>query len=110
MSGIIPKNVLDEIRARTDIVEFIGSHVGLKRAGSSFKGLCPFHKEKTPSFMVNPERQIFRCFGCNESGDIFSFVMKHDGVDFMTAARLLAGGTTSMDTITILEVAVPSST
>ena len=86
----VPKTQLDELRARSDIVEVIGSHLRLQRAGSTFKALCPFHKEKTPSFHVNPSRQIFHCFGCGAGGDVFSFVMKREGVDFMTAVRMLA--------------------
>jgi len=81
---------MDEIRFGNDIVEVIGSYITLKRAGSSFKALCPFHKEKTPSFHVNPQRQIYHCFGCGAGGDVFSFVIEHEGVDFMTAARMLA--------------------
>ncbi|MFO7871393.1 MAG: DNA primase [Kiritimatiellia bacterium] len=90
MAGIIPKKVLEEIRFRSDIVDVIGSYFTLKRAGSSFKALCPFHKEKTPSFHVNPQRQIYHCFGCGAGGDVFAFVMQYEGVDFTTAARILA--------------------
>lgn len=86
----VPREILEEIRARTDIVDLIGAFVSLKRAGASYKGLCPFHKEKTPSFTVNPARQIFHCFGCGAGGDIFKFVMLHDNVDFMDAVRILA--------------------
>ena len=87
---IIPKNQLEELRARSDIVEVIGGYLRLQRAGSAFKALCPFHKEKTPSFHVNPARQIFHCFGCGAGGDVFRFVVQHQGVDFMTAVRILA--------------------
>ena len=90
MSGFIPERVLDEIRFRNDIVEVIGAYVPLKRMGSTYKACCPFHKEKTPSFNVNPNMQIFKCFGCGEGGDVISFMMKHQGVDFVTAARTLA--------------------
>ena len=83
MSRIIPKRVLDEIRDRNDIADVIGSYFNLKRSGSSFKALCPFHKEKTPSFHVNPQRQIFHCFGCGAGGDVFRFVMQYEGVDFV---------------------------
>ncbi len=81
---------LDELRARSDIVEVIGNYIRLQRAGASFKALCPFHKEKTPSFHVNPARQIYHCFGCGAGGDVFRFIMQHQGVDFMTAVRILA--------------------
>lgn len=90
MSQMIPKRVIDDIRVRTDIAELIGSYINLKRAGSTLKALCPFHKEKTPSFTVNSQRQIFHCFGCGVGGDAFSFMMKYEGVDFVGAIRLLA--------------------
>ena len=90
MSKVISKKVLEDIRFANDIVEVIGSYMTLKRAGSAFKACCPFHKEKTPSFSVNPQRQICHCFGCGEGGDVFSFVMKYEGVDFVTAAQMLA--------------------
>ena len=86
----ISRQVLDDIRARIDIVDLIGSYVSLKRAGTAFKGLCPFHKEKTPSFTVNPQRQSFHCFGCGKGGDVFTFMMEAENSDFMGAARLLA--------------------
>jgi len=87
---IIPKNVLEDIRLKNDIVELIGSYIELKRAGSRFRALCPFHKEKTPSFFVHPQRQIFHCFGCGAGGDAFKFMMQYEGVDFVTAVRMLA--------------------
>jgi DNA primase len=90
MGNFIPERVLEEIRFRNDIVEVIGSHITLKRAGTTYKACCPFHKEKTPSFNVNPNLQIFKCFGCGEGGDVISFLMKHQGLDFITAAKVLA--------------------
>ncbi len=90
MAGIISKRTVDLIRFQNDIVEVIGSYITLKRAGSAFKALCPFHKEKTPSFSVNPERQIFHCFGCGAGGDVFRFVMQNEGMDFPAAAEMLA--------------------
>ncbi|MCX6996353.1 MAG: DNA primase [Kiritimatiellaeota bacterium] len=90
MANIIPKNLLEEIRARNDIADVVGGYLQLKHVGSALKALCPFHKEKTPSFHVNPQRQIFHCFGCGEGGDVFKFVMKYENVDFAAAARLLA--------------------
>jgi DNA primase len=74
----------------TDIVDLIASYIPVKRAGSSFKANCPFHNEKTPSFHINPQRQSFKCFGCGEGGDAFSFVMKHEGLSFTDAVRKLA--------------------
>ena len=82
--------VIEEIRARVDIVEFIGARVTLKKSGGTFKGCCPFHREKTPSFHVNPVKQFYHCFGCGESGDIFTFLMKQDGLTFQDAVRTLA--------------------
>ena len=79
------------IKEKLDIVELIGESVQLKKAGTTFKGLCPFHGEKTPSFTVTPTRETWKCFGCGRGGDIFSFVMERDGVDFPTALRSLAG-------------------
>ncbi len=90
MSHIIPKRVLDDIRFRNDIVDVIGGYFNIKRAGSTFRALCPFHKEKTPSFHINPQRQIFHCFGCGAGGDVFGFLMQHEKVDFITSAKMLA--------------------
>ena len=90
MSKFLPDQVLEEIRFRNDIVEVVGSRITLKRAGSSFKACCPFHKEKTPSFHVNAQRQSYHCFGCGEHGDVFKFIMKMDGLEFMSAVRTLA--------------------
>lgn len=87
---MISRETKEEIRSRIDIVDLIGSYVALKRGGGRYKGLCPFHKEKTPSFHVQPDRQMYYCFGCGKGGDIFSFLMDHDGMDFNTAIRMLA--------------------
>src|SRR6266567_2361930 len=80
----------ERIRAANDIVDVIGSYLPLKRAGVNFVALCPFHKEKTPSFNVSAQRQIFHCFGCHKGGDVFKFVMEHESVDFVEALRRLA--------------------
>lgn len=81
---------INEVRERTSIVDVISGYIALKKAGRSHKGLCPFHKEKTPSFMVDAERQLWHCFGCGEGGNVFSFLMKIDNVDFPEAVRILA--------------------
>ena len=80
----------EQIRAASDIVEVIGAVLPLKRAGANFVALCPFHQEKTPSFHVNPQRQIFHCFGCQKGGDVFAFVQDYENVEFMEAVRRLA--------------------
>ena len=82
--------LLEEIRNRCDIVNIISEYVPLKPAGKGFKALCPFHEEKTPSFMISPEKQLFHCFGCGEGGNVFNFVMKFEKVDFFEAVKMLA--------------------
>jgi DNA primase len=95
----IPSETIEQIAAANDIVEVIGSYFPLKRAGANFRALCPFHQEKTPSFMVSPSRQTFHCFGCGAGGSVFRFVMEYEHVDFPTAVRKLAtrGGITIVE-------------
>src|SRR6059036_1553123 len=88
--GTIPSETIEQIAAANDIVEVIGSYFPLKRAGANFKALCPFHQERTPSFMVSPSRQTFHCFGCGVGGSVFRFVMDYEHVDFPSAVRKLA--------------------
>ena len=87
---VINDNVLDEIRDRADIVDLIGEYVDLKRSGSNYMGLCPFHSEKTPSFSVSPSKGIFKCFGCGVGGDVITFVMKRENLSFPEAVEFLA--------------------
>ncbi len=86
---MIPQSVIDDIRERTDIVQLIGQFLDLKRAGRNFKALCPFHGEKTPSFMVHPEKQIYHCFGCGKGGNVFRFLMEYEGIGFIEAVEKL---------------------
>jgi len=90
MPGKIPENILDDVLSRVDIVEIIAGSLPLKRAGRNFKACCPFHHEKTPSFMVSPDRQIYHCFGCGESGNAFKFLMRYERLDFPEAVEVLA--------------------
>lgn len=90
MSGRIPENLLDDVLSRIDIVEVISSRIPLKRAGRNFKALCPFHHEKTASFMVSPSRQIYHCFGCGKSGNAFKFLMEYERLEFPEAVQTLA--------------------
>lgn len=83
-------NTLEDIKNRLDIVDFISEYISLKKAGQNWKGLCPFHTEKTPSFTVSPAKQIFHCFGCNTGGDIFSFLTRYENLTFPEALNVLA--------------------
>ena len=88
--GRIPEATINEIRARVDVVDFVGRYVQLKQAGRNHKGLCPFHDEKTPSFNVSSDKQIFHCFGCQAGGDVVGFLMKHENLTFPEAVRTIA--------------------
>lgn len=86
----IPEARVLEVKEAADIVDVVSSYLSLRRAGANLKALCPFHEEKTPSFIVSPARQTFRCFGCGTGGDVYTFLMKQEGMDFPGAVRLLA--------------------
>ena len=90
MAGLITPDKLAQIRSASDIVDIIGAAIPLKRAGANFTALCPFHKEKSPSFNVNPHRQIFHCFGCHKGGDVFTIVREYENLSFMEAVKRLA--------------------
>src|SRR6202142_1939925 len=90
MAGTLSPATRERIRAASDIVDIIGSYLPLKKAGANFVALCPFHKEKSPSFNVNPHRQVFHCFGCHKGGDVFTFVKEYENIGFMDAVRRLA--------------------
>ncbi|MFW6200167.1 MAG: DNA primase, partial [Gemmatimonadota bacterium] len=84
---MIPDDVVEEIRSRADLVDVIGEFVRLKKSGKDYRGLCPFHDEKTPSFYVVPSKGFYNCFGCGASGDVFSFLMERQGMDFVEAVK-----------------------
>ena len=86
----IPENIIDEVRDRTDIVEVVSKFVSIKKVGKNFKGLCPFHSEKTPSFTVSSEKRIYHCFGCGAGGNVFKFVMEVQNISFVDAVQQFA--------------------
>jgi DNA primase len=90
LKGHIPEEIIEDIKARANVVEIVSEYVSLKKAGRNFVGLCPFHKEKSPSFTVNPEKQIFYCFGCGEGGNVVTFIMKTNEMTYPEAIRHLA--------------------
>jgi DNA primase len=90
MAGLISPALIEQIRAASDIVDVIGSYLQLKRAGTNFVALCPFHKEKTPSFNVSSQKQFFYCYGCHKGGDVFGFVKEYENIDFVEAVKRLA--------------------
>ncbi|HHV63542.1 MAG TPA: DNA primase [Peptococcaceae bacterium] len=93
MGNRIPEDLIEEVRRQADIVEIISEHVVLKRSGKNYLGLCPFHSEKTPSFNVNPDKQMFYCFGCQTGGNVFSFLMKIQNLTFLEAVKAVAART-----------------
>lgn len=88
--GRLPENKLNEIRESADLVDVISEYIQLKKSGANYKALCPFHQEHTPSFMVNPVKQIFHCFGCSVGGNVFTFIMKIENVEFIDSLKILA--------------------
>lgn len=90
MQGSLKEGEIEELKSRCDIKDIVGQYINLKKAGKNFVGLCPFHKEKTPSFTVDPGKQLFHCFGCGEGGDVITFIEKIENLDFIEAAQLLA--------------------
>ena len=93
MKGHISPEKIEEVKRRADIVDLVSEYVTLKKGGKNFLGLCPFHKEKTPSFTVNRDKQIFYCFGCGEGGNVLAFLMKINNMSFPEAVRHLAAKT-----------------
>ncbi len=85
-----PEEIIEEVRRKNDIADVIGSYIKLNRRGSNYQGLCPFHNEKTPSFSVNPARQIYKCFGCGKAGNVITFIMEYESMSFPEALKLLA--------------------
>ena len=90
MKQYIPDHLIEEIRSRSDILDTISTNILLKKNGQNYKGLCPFHSEKTPSFTVSPEKQIYHCFGCGAGGNIFKFIMEIEDLSFIDAVKKLA--------------------
>ena len=85
-----PEELIEEIREKNDIVDVIGAHVKLQRKGSSYFGLCPFHNEKSPSFSVSPDKQMYYCFGCGAGGNVYTFMMEYENFSFQEAVKALA--------------------
>src|SRR5690554_6742755 len=90
MENFFPEELISEVKDANEIVDIISQYIQVKLSGSSYKALCPFHNEKTPSFVINQEKQIYKCFGCGEGGDVISFIMKMENLDFIESVKLLA--------------------
>jgi DNA primase len=90
MPGRIPEGVIDAIREKIDILDLVGSYVNLSRKGDRWWGLCPFHSEKTPSFSVSPDKNLYHCFGCQKGGGVIQFLMDMESLTFPEATRQLA--------------------
>ena len=90
MAGLIPQSFIDDLLNRTDIVDVVSSRIQLKKTGKNYSACCPFHKEKTPSFTVSPDKQFYYCFGCGAGGNALGFVMDHDQTEFPQAVEELA--------------------
>ncbi|MFY8046308.1 MAG: CHC2 zinc finger domain-containing protein, partial [Chitinophagaceae bacterium] len=87
---MIPQETIQQIQNRIDIIEIIGGFVKLKKRGTNYLGLCPFHNEKSPSFTVSPSKEIYKCFGCGKSGNTISFLMEHEKYSYVEALKWLA--------------------
>ncbi|KAB3533236.1 DNA primase [Alkaliphilus serpentinus] len=90
MGNLFPEEFIEDVKASSDISNVISNYISIKASGANYKALCPFHREKTPSFMINPQKQIYKCFGCGEGGNVINFVMKIENIDFIEAVKLLA--------------------
>ena len=90
---------VEEIKAKADIVQIISERINVKKAGKHFKALCPFHGEKTPSFMISPELQIYKCFGCSLGGDVIDFLERYEGMDFNEAVEYLSERESSLNRV-----------
>ena len=88
--AVIPEHIIDSVRDAVNIIDVISRYVSLKKSGRNYMGLCPFHKEKTPSFSVHPEKQIYKCFGCGVGGNVFGFLMEYEHITFFDAVKRLA--------------------
>lgn len=86
----MPEEFIEEVRLANEIIDVISEYISLKPRGKNFFGLCPFHNEKTPSFSVDPQKQLYHCFGCGEGGNVFNFIMAQERLDFIEAVKFLA--------------------